>query len=90
MELNCSGFLSFAEGLSWQFPEEMEILPFDFKRVKHSKMFQGWDMDWRKWKREMKTKKIQGVRSGGKPKVSITFQPRLEDNSSGKNLGKDI
>ena len=53
-------------------------------------MFQGWGMDWRGGEKEMKTKKIQGVRSGEKPKVSITFQPRLEDNPDGKNLGESV
>ena len=53
-------------------------------------MFQGWDMVSREWNRKENEnkEKTQGVRSGGKPKVFITFQPRLEDNPSGKNLGE--
>ena len=58
MELNCSGVLSFAEGLGWWFPEEMERLPFDFRRMKHSGMFQDWDMDRREWKREENKNKV--------------------------------
>ena len=90
MELNCFRVLSFAEGLDWQFPGEVETLLFDFKGVKHLLVFQDCDMDSRGCNRKENEnkEKTQGVRSGGKPKVSATFQPRLEDNPSGKNLGE--